>query len=163
MGSENDHHKKLKVLPVITEKLFKIVPSALLRRSTTKTMKVDVTVIAEFPEGMPPNVIAKLARATRHPAASQKTTVSCDGLKCLPGRPPRRCVAWKTDGIDFKQAIPDDVFQARMQAAAKYGIKLQRTIRRGENDDTDSPERGQTVFWTWGEGDLMELAPPPVR
>jgi hypothetical protein len=125
-------------------------------------MKVDVTVIAEFPEGMSHEVIAKLAKATRHPAASQKTTVSCDGLKCLPGHPPRRRVAWETDGIDFKHAIPDEVFHARIQAAAKYGIKLQRTIRRGENDETDSPGRGQNVFWTWGEGDLMELAPPPL-
>ena len=125
-------------------------------------MKVDVTVIAEFPEGMSHEVIAKLAKATRHPAASQKTTVSCDGLKCLPGRPPRRRLAWETDGIDFKHAIPDEVFHARIQAAAKYGIKLQRTIRRGENDETDSPGRGQNVFWTWGEGDLMELAPPPL-
>ena len=126
-------------------------------------MKVDVTVIAEFPEGMSQEVIARLAKATRHPAASKKTTVSCDGLKCLPGRPPRRRMAWETDGIDFKHAIPDEVFHARMQAAAKYGIKLQRRIRRGVNDESDSSQRGQTVFWTWGEGDLMELAPSPVR
>ena len=126
-------------------------------------MKVDVTVIAEFPEGMPHAVITKLAKITRHPAASKKTVVSCDGLKCLPGQPPRRRVAWKTDGIDFKHAIPDEVFRARIQAAAKFGIKLQRTIRRGANDEADGMGKGQSVFWTWGEGDLMELAPPPAK
>lgn len=125
-------------------------------------MKVDVTVTAEFPDGMSQNVIAKLARATRHPAASKKTTISCDDLKCLPGYPPRRRVAWKTDGIDYKHAIPDAVFHARMQAAARYGIKLRRIIRRGASDGEEDQEKGQTVFWTWGEGDLMELAPPPV-
>ena len=126
-------------------------------------MKVDVTVIAEFPEGLPQDVIAKLAKATRHPAASGKTIVSSECLKCLPGHLPRRRVAWQTDGIDFKHAIPDNVFHARMQAAAKYGIKLRRTIRRGAGDETDRQSKGQTVFWTWGEGDLMELASPPAR
>ena len=126
-------------------------------------MKIDVTVTAEFPDGIPQDVVTRLAKATRHPAASKKTVVSCDGLKCLPGRPPRRHVAWETDGIDFRHAIPDDVFHARIQAAAKYGITLQRTIRRGVGDESEGQERGQTVFWTWGEGDLMELASPPAE
>jgi len=125
-------------------------------------MKVDVTVIAEFPESLPQRVVAKLARTTRHPAATGKTVVSSERLESLPGHPPRRRVAWKTDGIEFKHAIPDEVFQARRQAAAKYGIKLQRTIRRGVGDGADGRDNGQTVFWTWGEGDLMELAPPPA-
>jgi hypothetical protein len=125
-------------------------------------MKVDVTVIAEFPDGMPHEVIAKLASASRHPAASKKTIVSSDSIKCLPGRLPLRRVAWQTHGIDYKHAIPEEVFHARMQAAAKYGIKLKRTIRRGENDGRDGQEIGPAVFWTWGEGDLMELAPPPA-
>ena len=125
-------------------------------------MKVDVTVIAEFPDGMPHEIIAKLAKASRHPAASKRTLVSSDSLKCLPGRLPLRRVAWRTDGIDFKHAIPDEVFHARMQAAAKYGIKLKRTIRRGISDGTDGQEMGQAVFWTWGEGDLLELAPSPA-
>ena len=128
----------------------------------TKIMKVDVTVIAEFPDGVPQDVIAKLAKATRHPAASNRTIVSGESLKCLPGRLPLRRVAWQTDGIDIEHAIPDDVFHARMQAAAKYGIKLKRTIRRGANEETEGQEAGQNVFWTWGEGDLMELAPSPV-
>jgi len=131
-------------------------------RPTVNTMKVDVTVIAEFPEGMPHDVIARLAKATRHPVDAGKTIVSCESMKCLPGRLPRRRVAWKTDGIDFKHTIPDEIFYARIQAAAKYGIKLKRTIRRGVSDETDGQEMGQAVFWTWGEGDLMELAPSPA-
>lgn len=125
-------------------------------------MKVDVTVIAEFPEGLPQDVIAKLARTTRHPAVTGKTVVSSKRLQCLPGHLPRRRVAWKTDGIEFNHTIPDEIFQARRRAAAKYGIKLQRTIRRGASGETDGQDNGQTVFWTWGEGDLMELAPPPA-
>ena len=126
-------------------------------------MKVDVTVIAEFPDGIPHEVITKLARVTRHPAALPKTTLSDEGLPAAKGGIPRRRMAWRTDGVDYEQTIPDETFRARMQVAAKYGIMLERTIRRADADGTTDPDPDQTVFWTWGEGDLMDLAPMPAR
>jgi hypothetical protein len=125
-------------------------------------MKVDVTVIVEFPEGMPRDVITKLARVTQHPAALEKTTVTDERVTAPKGSLPRRHVIWKTDGIDIKDATPDDVFQARVRAAAKYGIKLTRTIRRIDRDGATVLDPKATVFWTWGEVDLMELAPLPI-
>lgn len=126
-------------------------------------MKVDVTVIAEFPEGIPPEVIAKLARVTRRPAASHETTLSDEGLRVPTGRMPRRRLAWRTVGVDYEQTIPEEIFRARSRVAAKYGIKLKRTLRRADADGTTGLDPNQTVFWTWGEGDLMELAPLPAR
>jgi len=132
-------------------------------RPAVNTMKVDVTVIAEFPDGIPPNVIAKLARVTRHPAALHRTTLSDEGFRASKDRTPRRRMAWRTDGVDYEQTIPDETFRARMQVAAKYGIMLERTIRRADADGTTGLDPDQTVFWTWGEGDLMDLAPMPAR
>jgi hypothetical protein len=127
------------------------------------TMKVDVTVIAEFPAGMSLDAIARLAEVNRHPAAIKKTTVAWGPSKVSGGRRPRRVVKWQTSAVDLRYTTPDEVFQARLRVAAKYGISLRRTIWRSEIDESANAERGQTVFWTWGEGDLMDLAPlPPV-
>ena len=155
--------KPLKISHGMTDKPAQAHHHPFSQKSRVRTMKVDITVIAEFPDGIPHDVIAKLARASRHPAASGKTTVSDEGIRVHKGRMPRRRMAWETNGIDLKHAISDEIFCARRQVAAKYGIELKRTVRRVDMDRATGIGVDQTVFWTWGEGDLMDLAPTPAK
>ena len=122
-------------------------------------MKVAVTVIAEFSKGMPYDEIDKLVRKNNRPTVWKDATVTYGLVQPPNGARSRRMVEWKSECVDLKDTTSDDVFDAQVRAAAQRGIKLKRTIRNLENDQCPGSLLNQTVFWTWGEGDLIE--PPP--
>ncbi len=114
-------------------------------------MKVEVTVIAEFPGGMPYGVIEKLAEENGNPAVMQNATVTRGLIQVTDGAPPRRIIRWKSDGVDIQDTTSEDVFKAQARAAAEQGIKLVRRIKKLDQDRCPETNRKQTVFWSWGE------------
>ena len=122
-------------------------------------MKVAVTVTAEFSDGMPYGVIDKLMREKNHPTIVKNATVTYGLVQPPNGARPRRTVEWKSDDVDLKNTTSDKVFRAQVHAASARGIKLKRTIRKLENDNCHGSFLNQTVFWTWGESDLIDQPP----
>ena len=114
-------------------------------------MKVEVTVIAEFPGGMPYGVIEKLAEENGHPAVMQNATVTRGLIQKPDGTPPRRIIRWKSDGVDFQDTTSEDVFKAQARAAAEQGINLVRRIKKLDQDRGPQTNQNETVFWTWGD------------
>ncbi len=114
-------------------------------------MKVEVTVIAEFPGGIPYGVIERLAEENGHAAVMQNATVTRGLIQKPDGVMPRRIIRWKSDGVDIQDTTSEDVFKAQARAAAEQGIKLVRRIKKLDQDRCPEVSRNETVFWTWGD------------
>lgn len=120
-------------------------------------MKVELTVIAEFPPDVTYGKVKKLAQNLGHSKALRASTLTHASICPSNGSPPRHQLKWEVPCIDTKDIAPDSVFTARKQMAAAYRIKLSRIIRRLDRDESPGFDPHPTVFWTWGEGDLMDL------
>ncbi len=122
-------------------------------------MKVEVTVIAEFPEGISYGVIEKLARQNGHPAVLQNATVTHGLVQKPGGAKPRRIVRWKAECVDIEDTTSEDVFNAQVLAAKEQGIRLVRRIKKLQPDVRPSSHHQSPVFWTWGDEFLENDAP----
>jgi len=122
-------------------------------------MKVELTIIAEFPPEVTYGKVKKLARNLDHSKALRAATLTHESICPSNGSPPRHQLKWEVPCIDTKDIATDSVFTAKKQLAAAHRIKLKRIIRRLDRDVSSGLEPTPTVFWTWGEGDLMDLAP----
>ena len=122
-------------------------------------MKVELTVIAEFPPEVTDGKVKKLARNMKHSKALRAATLTHESICPSNGSPPRHQLKWEVPCIDTKDIAPDSVFTAKKQLAATHRIKLKRIIRKLDRGVNSGIEPTPTVFWTWGEENLMDLAP----
>ena len=122
-------------------------------------MKMELTVIAEFPPEVAYGKVKKLARHLEHSKALRAATLTHESICPSKGSPPRHQLKWEVPCIDTKDIAPDAAFTAKKQLAAAHRIKLKRIIRKLDRDVSPELDLTPTVFWTWGEGDLMDLAP----
>ena len=120
-------------------------------------MKVELTVIAEFPPDVTYGKVKKLAQNLGHAKALRTSTLTHASICPSNGSPPRHQLKWEVPCIDTKDIAPNSVFIARKQLAAAHRIKLKRIIRRLDRDENPGSNPHPTVFWTWGEEDLTDL------
>lgn len=122
-------------------------------------MKVELTVIAEFPPDVTYGRIKKLAQNLEHAKALRASSLIQASICPSNASPPRHQIKWEVPCIDAKEIAPDAAFTAKKRIFAAHRIKLKRVIRELDQDVARSPEPTPSVFWTWGEDALMELPP----
>jgi len=120
-------------------------------------MKVELTVIAEFPPEVTYGKVKKFAQNLGHAQALRASTLTHASICPSNESPPRHQLKWEVPCIDTKDIAPDAVFTAKKRVFAAHRIKLKRVIRKLNQDVTSSPDPNPTVFWTWGEADLINL------
>ena len=122
-------------------------------------MKVKLTLNAEFPASIPLQKIEQIACQYGHPNIRSTARRKHRMRQASDPKSARRQVSWEMDRIDIADIPSRAMFTAGAARAATLGVKLTRQVeKRHRNTISNLPHR-PTVYWTWGEGDLMELVP----
>lgn len=132
MGVSTRFNKTLKRLSAMTDKSLKASHDLTLTEGHAKKMKVELTVIAEFPPDVTYGKVKKLAQNLGHSKALRASTLPHPSICPSNGSPPRHQLKWEVPCIDTKDIASNSVFIARKQMAAAHRIKLSRIIRRLE-------------------------------
>ena len=124
-------------------------------------MKMQYTVIAEFPTSVPHEKVENLVCKYGLPADRQNATVTSLEARPSGGSPGRYHLKWEMPCIDARKIPSNAMFAAGSQLLAKYGIRLNRTIQKLDLARNPESELKSTVFWTWGDDALIEALPAP--
>ena len=114
-------------------------------------MKVQYTLVAEFPTDRAFDRFEKLAWDFGNPAIFDSANLTCEKITPLDGSAPFHRMKWLVQSIDSNAVSSDAVFDAKADLAETYGIRLARRIRKLEPDGSPGEDVKSTVFWTWGE------------
>lgn len=120
-------------------------------------MKVELTVIAEFPPDVTYGKIKKLAQNLEHAKTLRASSLIQTSICPSNASPPRHQIKWEVPCVDTKEIASHAVFTAKKRIFAAHRIKLKRVIRKLDQSVTRNLEPNPTVFWTWGEEDLINL------
>jgi hypothetical protein len=128
-------------------------------RRMNRAMKVALTVNAEFPASIPVQKIKQLACKLGHPDV-RETTAQDHSMDNVAGKAcTHRQVSWTLDPVDMADIPSRAMFMAGAARVAPLGIKLTRRIDKVSRDIPSGLTPPPNVYWTWGEGDLMEMIP----
>jgi hypothetical protein len=114
-------------------------------------MKVQYTLVAEFPTDRAFDRFEKLARDFGNPFIFDSANLTCEKITPLDGSATLHRMKWLVQSIDSNEVPSDAVFDAKADLAETYGIRLARRIRKLEPDGSPGEAVEPTVFWTWGE------------